>query len=608
MQNKIQPMKKQSKITDAILTLVLLLYPLRKAWIGLDLMDAGYTLGNYRFFDTMNENWRLATYFANVLGVLLGKLPFGDTWVGMNVYTGLLIGIIACVTYRYLLKKQMGNRWLLFAGELLALSLCWAPTVNLYQYLGYLMMTIAAMLLYTAITSQKKGYFVIAGVILGAAVIVRMPNITYMALILPVWYSAWLYREKKEEATQDKTWLQTLLRQTGLCVGGYLIGLVPPLIYICIRYGIAAYPNMIASLFGMTDTATDYKPTSMVTAMLGDYIQYSVWLGLFLVCMLAGIVLGWIAKGRFEWAKKLLYMAGLGVLLRFCYGRGMFGLDYTSYFSMYKWVTVFLLAAIGLCIWLLMSKRAEKEHKLWAALGLVIIFVTPLGSNNGLYPIINNMFLIAPLTFVLLHQQLKRHCEGQNEIGSFAVKGIAVFLCIGVFVQSFLFGVCFVFHDTAKSPSDYERAQIQGSSSTKGLYTTVDKAAELDALGGYLIQNDLLQKEVILYGDIPAISYIFDMRCAVFSTWADLDSNSLVQLEKELESRELRDKKPLVILNTEAAKRLTEWEVQNAKAETEQTQKEQTSDKKLQAIGRYMTEMEYKNTFLSEQFYVYETP
>lgn len=61
--------------------LILLLYPLRKVNTGIDLMDGGYSLGNYRFFETMNQTWKLATYLANVLGVLLTKLPFGDTWI-----------------------------------------------------------------------------------------------------------------------------------------------------------------------------------------------------------------------------------------------------------------------------------------------------------------------------------------------------------------------------------------------------------------------------------------------------------------------------------------------------------------------------------------------
>ena len=179
---------KQSKIYSCIKkwlpVLILLLYPLRNIRTGIDLMDAGYSLGNFRFFGTMNQMWKLATYLANITGVALSRLPFGDTWIGMNVYTSLLVGITAACTY-CILRKCMGHPFLLWLGEMLALSLCWAPTTILYHYLGYIALTVAALLLYRALTTYNNRCYVIAGIVLGLAVGVRMPNITYAALILP---------------------------------------------------------------------------------------------------------------------------------------------------------------------------------------------------------------------------------------------------------------------------------------------------------------------------------------------------------------------------------------------------------------------------------------
>lgn len=581
---------------DILLMLLLLCYPLRKVTLGLDLMDAGYALGNYRFFDTMNETWKLATYLANVLGALLMKLPFGDTWAGMNVYTSLLIGVTAAASYCFLTKQKIANRWLLFLGEMIALSLCWAPSVILYHYLGYIFMTVAAMLLYVALTKEKKAYFVIAGIILGAAVAVRMPNITYMALIISVWFYAWLNR--KEETTNGK-WFSKLLGQTGYCILGYVIGLAIPIGYICIRYGIEAYPTMITSYFGMTDTATDYKPTSMITAMFDDYMAYGIWLILFVIYAMAGLVLVQIAKGRLEKVKKVIFIAGMFVLLRLCYGRGMFDFDYTTYFSMYKWLTVFLLLSIVLSVWLLCSKRAEKEHKLWAVFLLVIIFVTPLGGNNGLYYIINNLFLVAPVTMALLWHYLSEtnlfHAKENGAMMRFIGKSMMLFVCICVSIQSILFGIGFVFHDVPKNQEGYTKAEIEGSLSTKGLRTTVDKNDELKRLGGYLTENNLLDQEVILYGDIPAISYIYDLKPAVYTTWADLASNSLQTLEEELASKELRDKKPLVIVSREVSEHMEDIQ-------------ERKKDQKLDAILGFLTEMDYEKTYTSAQFCVYKAP
>ena len=192
--------------------LLLLVYPLRHAWTGLDIMDAGYSLGNYQYFDSLNKTWKFATYLSNIVGRLLSWLPFGNTWVGMNFYTSLLIGITAAVVYLFFVRlcvQAQGAWWekhILFLAEFTAVSLCWAPSVILYHYLGYFFITAAALLLYQAITKDKENYYIIAGVILGLCVAVRMPNITYMALILPVWYSCF--------QTDANTRWQRLIRRT----------------------------------------------------------------------------------------------------------------------------------------------------------------------------------------------------------------------------------------------------------------------------------------------------------------------------------------------------------------------------------------------------------
>ena len=69
---------------------------------------------------------------------------------------------------------------------------------------------------------------------------------------------------------------------------------------------------------------------------------------------------------------------------------------------MYKWAVVYLLIVNALCIWCLMCRQIGEKLKLWAVFLLVIIWITPLGSNNGLYPIINNLFLTAPVSALML--------------------------------------------------------------------------------------------------------------------------------------------------------------------------------------------------------------
>lgn len=574
--------------------LLLLLYPLRHAWIGLDMMDAGYALGNYRFFDTLNPMWKLATYLANVTGVFLSKLPGGDRWIGMNIYCGLLIGGIAAWVYLFFWKQYAHRkRWMgtaLFGAELTALSLCWAPSVVLYHYLGYLGMTAAVLILYTAISAEKKRNFIIAGVILGLCVAVRMPNITYMALILPVWCDCFWKRGN------DKNWLHSLAVRTLYCIGGYLAGVLVPLTVIAVRYGVAAYPQMIAALFGMTEQASDYKPTAMLGAMFGDYIRYSGWLLLFAGFMIVGMTAFYFVQKRKRnqiLLFKIFYAFLFLVLLRFCYGRGMFDLNYAEYFSMYKWVTVYLLIVFCLCIWCLINPKTNQDLRLWAVFLPVIILITPLGSNNGLYPIINNLFLVLPVSILMARETLRRAYHAKT--AGFAVRFVLGMVFVCVIVQSILFGIYFVFHD-GQARSDGQQLELQCSGRGTGLRTTDKKAAALEELDAFLYQNALNKKQVILYGNIPALAYLFDMPPAIFTTWADLDSNSMEILKGELDA--LSDK---ITSNTAPVIILGRTAVEN------QNQAEKLTLQKYQLILKFARENHYRQCFQNEEYCVYLT-
>ncbi|MDE7206068.1 MAG: hypothetical protein K2N90_02725 [Lachnospiraceae bacterium] len=592
---KAQDEKNRKNGLKYLLVAVLFLYPLRHAFTGADLMDAGYALGNYRFFDVLNPMWKLATYLANVTGVVLSYLPGGGTWAGMNIYSGLLIGAVAAAAFLYVCKlygeKRKAGVYLFFLAEFTALSLCWAPNVILYHYLGYLLMTIAVLVLYKAIIEDNKKAYITAGEILGLCIAVRMPNVTYMALILPVWYFCFIRKET----------FKTLCSRTLYCVCGYVIGMTATLGYICVKYGISAYLGMITSLFEVTETATDYKPTSMLGAMFGDYISYSAWLGIFAVYGALGVIALKVVSVFIEKKKihnkitliiKALYLLGMPVLLRLCYGRGMFDFDYSAFFSMYKWVTVYLLLVMLACVWTLFSSNVKEDSKLWAVFLLVIIWITPLGSNNGLYPIINNLFLVAPVSVYLFAQ-----CFGTFKTDTkfradrrFAIVSVCVLILLGTMVQSILFGYRFVFHDAEAAVEKETLTELKCSAAANGLKTTSEKKQAIEDLDNFLYDSGLNKKQVILYGDIPAMAYILDMEPAVFTTWADLDSNRLSLLAQELDILYQNGETPVVILGKEAL----DIRVQKGKA-----------DPKLDAINAFMEASDYEMLYENSLFAVY---
>ncbi len=392
--------------------LLLTLYPLIGIRQGLDVSDTLYSLSNFQYFTTMDGTWMVATFLANVLGSLLMCLPFGGTLIGMYFYTSLLQSVTAVLVYRSLKKRMPAV--LVFAGEMAALGLCWCPSVILYNYLTYLLMSAGMLLLYEGILQGNAAYaascdaqpqqgtgaggyryYVLAGVCLGANAAVRMPNVVQAALIVAVWYSAFACGGRWRRVVRDTLW----------CVLGYAAGFGIPFGAVCVRYGIDAYPSMVRTMFAMTEKATDYKPSSMLTGMLKDYGTGLYWLVFAGICMAGGWLLfavqrRWFAGNRLAAAAcKAVYAAVFVVLLRFYWGRGMFNFHYYEYRSMYYPTVLLLIVTLVMAVICLVKKGMPAEARIMAVLVLVQISVTPLGSNNWLYPIINCLFVAAP--FVL---------------------------------------------------------------------------------------------------------------------------------------------------------------------------------------------------------------
>lgn len=537
-------------LENGLFIILLAFYPLIKINQGLDVVDTGYSLTNFQYFPTADGTWMVATYLANAAGYFLMQLPKGNTLVGMNFYTGLIVSGTALLLY-FVLRKKM-PAWIVFLGEMLAVGLCWCPTVILYNYLTYLFMGAGVLLLYRGIcTEQEKRRSLLlffAGICLGMNVAVRMPNVAETAFILALWYGAW----------QKRTAFGKTVRDTAFCLFGYLAGFGIPYGSICVKYGVSAYPEMVMNLFAMTEKATDYTPTAMLTGMFGGYLEGMKWL------LVAGLCLGGMyvlyllkefaqrkaltrtgkdlqQKGSTsvktgEYLYRILCIAVCLVLLRFYWGRGMFDFHYYHYGSIYQWAVLFLLAAVFCALLVLMGLaggRRGPEDKTLALIVLIQIFVTPLGSNNELYPIINNLFLAAPFT-LWAGRELFISTRGKNI--HIPWKSMTAVLCLMVFVQSIGFHTQFVFLDGVWG--EKRDTLVTGIPKAEGIYTNKENAEAFIDLAAYAEEQNFAGREVILYGEVPGLSYFLDMPTAISTAWPDLDSFRLAQFTQDMEKVE----------------------------------------------------------------------
>lgn len=520
-------------ITKYIFPVMLFLYPFLTVNQGVDVSDSTYSFSNFLFFEQMEGMWVVSTYVANVVGWLLTKLPFGTTLLGIRIYATLLVSATALMVY-FVFRKWMPE-WIAFVGEIIALGFCWIPTGILYNYLSYFFFTLGAILLYQGLVEEKDCMLLLAGIVLGINVFVRIPNLTEMALIVCLWFYLASKRQK----------MNVIINKTFKCLVGYIIGILIPLIGVLCQFGVSGIVDMILGLSNIGSSDETYSIWSMIKSVIDAYQRTFKWVFLILLGIAMGMAMFFCFKGKFELWKKVAFISGMALLLRFFWGRGMFSFRYyEDYTSMAEWGMIGLYLIWIAAVYMLVSGKNSLEEKLWAVLTLVITVVTPLGSNNYTFQNLNNLFLTMPFAFYTYVKIFRRKAGvGMMSQITFPWKAMVIMLWAAIMIQSIGFHSQFVFRDGMDgTPRNY---RFEEPKVLAGMHTTGENGEALQTLMNYLGEKDLQEKKVILYGDCPGLSFLLDIPFAIGTSWPDLASYHYETFVQDLEELE---EFPMVII------------------------------------------------------------
>ena len=573
----------------------LFLYTFRKVNQGIDVTDTGYHFSNFMFMSEMDPMWIFSTYLASVLGHFFTLLPGGNTLLGMNIYTSIIPALLGVMSFAFFVKVVKLNVWESFLGVLVALALCWCPTTCVYNYLTYFFFCAGAILLYMGLTKDKPWLLISAGICLGVNVLVRFPNAAEAALIVVVWYTCFLRREK----------FLPYVQKTGWCLLGYLAGMGIVFVQIGMQYGIGEYVNGIIRLLGMTGDASDYTLYSMIYHLIQAYLFSGKWVFIMAVCVLLGLLGFMVLPGKLKKLKGFGYAACLAVLVRWFYGQGMFSLAYDGYGAILNWGAVVIIGALLFGLWQVISPKSTEAEKILSAVIIVVIGITPLGSNNQLYANLNNMFLVVPYVIHVLVKlmagtkeyivSIRNHTLVISKWPLILMTATCVFM---LFVQSLLFGQVFIFRDSVPRNS-----KVNSIMTVKGMSTNETNAATLEELGEYAVKAGLNDKNVLLFGDVPGLSAYLNMPF-VMSPWPDLPSYSNATFEAELEQvlTDIEKNRPVIILGADFYEFLT-----NQLEDIEVKNIYEAKYGYKTALLRDMIETyDYNCTFANEAYVIYE--
>ena len=250
---------------------------------------------------------------------------------------------------------------------------------------------------------------------------------------------------------------------------------------------------------------------------------------------------------------RLFWAAVCAAMLGWLYYRGFCSLLFYSYDPIRRPCILFLMLAMLIGAIRIFQRSCPREEKLLSGMVILVILLTSIGSNNKTFPSWNNLFVAAPYTF---WESWKFIRGGEKKAAVlFPIKAVLLaFLGMCLF-QSAGFGATFVFAESTgvRNADSY----VENNEVLKNIRMPEDRARLLTELSAYVKENGLQGKEVILYGEIPALSYYLQMPSA-FNPWSDLRSYGLEIMEKDMaeleeEMAEGKSEKPVIILeNTHA--------------------------------------------------------
>lgn len=576
---------KKDKIIYIVMIGLLLLYPLRHIFHGVDLWDTGYNYANFTYVENMDSMWYYSTYLANLIGNFFTKLPFGDTYMGLNLYTGLTVSLLAVMGFLFSVKVLKISKWIAFVGAFLAVCLSWCPTALLYNYLTYILLLGAVILLYLALAQEGRYtplYFILAGVCLGLNIFVRFSNLAQAAMILAVWAMAIIRREK----------FGKVVSQTLTCLVGYLLGIGIGLAIVCLKDSVPDYVNGIVRLLSMPSEASDYSIYSMIYGQVHFYLISLRWFGVILLFLLVGMVFYRFLRGKNEKIASMLYVFELILMMMLLGKWEMYSSSYRNLHSVFQWACLLLIAIhiIGLVI--IFGKKFSEKDKLICGMNMLVILLTPLGSNNHLFSAINILYIAAPVSLHMICRFVrwlpKFILAKKLVIPCRPVKIMIIFVLFMLVGRSMVVSGDYVFAEA--TGGNGHTTTIENNDVLKWVKTDKDKALSLEELSGFVLEQKLRGKDVLLYGDIPALSFYLEMPY-VISPWPDIASYNLTVMADAMEALQEDIEKqtrecPVIIFSTAEDYR-------------------DTSNPKIALIWEMMECYEYEIAFENDRFVLF---
>jgi hypothetical protein len=381
----------RDRVWPILIGTLILLFSIGFMWQGLDVTDTGYSLANMQqFFDGYPRDVTDPVVSSCWLTYLIGGVWYRITGSGLFGFRVLYLMVTFCIFGLAWLPMRVAgiSRSLvaLFAGSAMVIAQSfYFPS---YNEITSLFFVVASVTLYYGLVNNLRLLIFLGGAAASISVFARLPNVVIAGIIVAIPY--FRVSESMESERPWKVSARLVLRECVAFSLGYLAGLGVVLLVMASLGHVGAYLQMLQQMSTtIGDPAQHHGGARLLRGLLHDYF-YSVIAGI--AFALGAIALGLLASRSPDRAfRGLLVIMAAG-------GLTVMALAFDD-FSIYLWPGLIFVTLIAGTFGLL---SLDKESRLLCMLAGVVLFMTPLGSNNGIYNSVYAMSLAAPVALIAL--------------------------------------------------------------------------------------------------------------------------------------------------------------------------------------------------------------
>lgn len=526
-------------LLSLVVLALMVAFPVAFMWQGLDVTDTGYTLTNcQQFFHAyphdLTDPGIGCVWLSYFLGALWYQLT-GCGLIGFRVFYILItLAILGLVWLPF--RRFESDRTLvaLFAGSALVIAKSlYLPSYNEFTALLFAATAVA---LYRGLTNRQKLWILVAGFTAGASVFVRLPNLAIGGIVI----AAFFYRAI-EASDRTQFFTLSIRRAINECVvffAGCVAGAVAVMILMAALGHLPAYFTTLRQMSAMFGDPTQHHGAwPLLKGLLHDYF-YVAAAGV--VCLVGGLIVSRLAgvSGRPLFRATLIALSVL-VVIPFLLGVD----DAELYFWPGMLYLILLTGALGLL-------NLSNEYRLLCVLAAIVLFLTPLGSNNGIFNAVYAMHFAVPVAILaLIARPAVAEAASSRSDSKGAGRGIyrraqlaassldtAVlgYAAIGILlVFSALHRWQFTYRDSAerlamRSTVDHPRL--------RHLFTTASRAKSIEELLQHLQPLVNNGDYLMDHTQIPMIYFLTGAKPYLYSSWANLYAPPA--FERQLEEAE----------------------------------------------------------------------